>query len=217
MTDRTIELILYGCSIFFPSLITILAIAKKTYFNNALRTLAAKIDEQIETNQECHLEIKDNLDDYKILLTGHSDTLELLLRERTVAQRVRQVIKHAIDFCANFKIGKVLNNSSQELICFATDILDIGLDNITNEQLNVRFWAMRETCAVFGKQVLGDQLWQEWYEYIQPSSEQFLEVLIVIKEDTFNTKEQRFLTKLDDFTQTTARQFIMFLGKRDFK
>lgn len=213
---ETIQLILYGTSVILPSVISILTIAKKASFNRKVEGIESKLTQFISSNDEAHKTLTQGISSCHIIMTEHTNNLHQLLRQKDVAARIRQIIKHAIQYCGNRNIGKVMDNSSEALIMFGIDVLDIGLQNITKQQLLAKFWTARDNSAIFAKQILGQQQWQKWQKIVTPILHSYIKNIFEIKDDVVNSKAQRFVIKLQDMTQTIVRQFIMFVAKQDY-
>lgn len=140
-------------------------------------------------------------------------SLKDLLKQKDIAFRIREITKHAIDYCRNRKIGKILNIASQQLIKFCQQVLDIGIENITKEQLIAKYWSMIDNIDNVGNNILGQKLWNDWKNNIKNLLKKYLKCYTEIQTDIMNSKEQRFIIKSEDLAQTIIKQFINFTAK----
>lgn len=159
----------------------------------------------------------DNIKNCSISIESHTQTIKGLLLDKNIATRIRQIIKHAIDYCRDGNLSKIMDNSAQQLIVFAKEVLEVGLWNITKEQLLAKYWNARDNCLMFGKSIVGEEMMDIWHKKSLPIYKRYAKYLIDISEDIVNNKEQRFLIKLEDLTQTMVRQFIMFTSQKKYR
>jgi hypothetical protein len=68
----TIELVLYGFSILFPSIISIFAVARRAYFKKTVTNLYKLFAEQKTENEKEHKSIMDNIKNCSISIESHT-------------------------------------------------------------------------------------------------------------------------------------------------
>ncbi len=187
----------------FPSIIILLILVNKKFYMKNLNELKARFDTFETRTQE----------NTKAILTKiqqQQKNLSKLLQNKTVAERIRQITKHAIEYCGNSIMSKVLTNSTQNIIDFSNSVLDGGFDNQVKQQLIARLDLTRDVSLEYLGKFLSEQNAKIWYDMQRPVCQAYRKAIIEIYDDPINDKNSRFLIKTEDWVQTLTREFITF-------
>ena len=46
------------------------------------------------------------------------------MQNRSIAEKIREITKHAIEYCGSINMGKVLTNSTELIIDFVNSVLE---------------------------------------------------------------------------------------------
>lgn len=204
--NQIVTAIIYGLSVLVPGAITILTLIKKSYVNNSIKMITTKMVQGFQNNNKQHKEIKETLID-------HTCKIQKLLQDKNIACKIRQIAKHAIQYCGNRQYGKILDAFTQQFIVFVQDITDIGFENTNKQQIIAKLSVARDNSNNFAKTILNPSLIQNWHAHTTPMVQKYLQEIFQIYEDTVNNKNARFLVKSEDFAQSIVRQFILFSAK----
>lgn len=189
----------------FPSLVTLLILINRKFYVKNLNQLKDRFNIFEQKTQK----------NIKIILEKveqQQQTLNKLLQNKTVAEKLRQVTKYAIQYCCDNNMNKILTNSTQHIIDFANSIIDQGFGNQTKQQLISRFELSRDNSLSYLKLFVSKQNYDMWVEMQKPISQGYVNALIEIYDDTINDKNTRFLVKTEDWLQTLTREFITFVS-----
>lgn len=211
-TKQIIELIVYTMSVILPSAIAILTLVKKKYFTKAFQEIWNKID----LNQQNAIE---RFEELNVNVKTHTVTISKYLQKQDAAERIRQITKHALEYCGSRQIAKVLQKFTQQSVRFVQAILQIGFQNTNKQQIIAKFSVSRQTSLEFLRKsgVMSQSEFQQWKEYTTKVGVGYLKQLCNIYDDVVNNKNARFLVKTQDVIQGSVRQFILFVAKIDSK
>ena len=134
----------------------------------------------------------------------------MLLQNKMVAERLRKITKHVIEYCANSNMSKVLTNTTQHVINFVNSILDQGFGNQTKEQLIARFELSRDNSLAYLRKFVSKQNFNIWLDMQDPLQKNYIKTLIQIYNDAINDKNERFLVVTEDWLQTLTKTFILY-------
>lgn len=148
--QEIIRLILYAISIIFPSLIALSAQLKKRYLNKALSGLQQTVQDGFDSNIIQHKQIT------KTLLQ-HTQAISKYIQQKNIAIRLRQIAKHAIDYCGNRNLGKVIDCFTEQFISFVQDITTIGFQNTNRQQIIAKLSLARDNSNRLAIDVMGKQ------------------------------------------------------------
>lgn len=187
----------------FPSLVTLLILINRRFYMKNLNILKDRFD-VFETKTQ---------NNTRVILTKinqQQKKLSKLLQNKTVAERIRQITKHAIEYCGNSIMSKVLTNSTQNIIDFSNSVLDEGFGNQVKQQLIARLDLTRDVSLEYLGKFLSEQNAKIWYDMQRPVCQAYRKAIIEIYDDPINDKNSRFLIKTEDWVQTLTREFITF-------
>ncbi len=187
----------------FPSLVTLLILINRRFYMKNLNILKDRFD-IFETKTQ---------NNTRVILTKidqQQKKLSKLLQNKTVAERIRQITKHAIEYCGNSIMSKVLTNSTQNIIDFSNSVLDEGFGNQVKQQLIARLDLTRDVSLEYIGKFISEQNAKIWYDMQRPVCQAYRKAIIEIYEDPINDKNSRFLIKTEDWVQTLTREFITF-------
>ena len=187
----------------FPSLVTLLILINRRFYMKNLNILKDRFD-IFETKTQNNM---------RVLLTKidqQQKKLSKLLQSKTVAEKIRQITKHAIEYCGNSIMSKVLTNSTQNIIDFSNSVLDEGFGNQVKQQLIARLDLTRDVSLEYLGKFLSEQNAKIWYDMQRPVCQAYRKAIIEIYDDPVNDKNSRFLIKTEDWVQTLTREFITF-------
>lgn len=187
----------------FPSLVTLLILINRRFYMKNLNVLKDRFD-AFETKTQ---------NNTRVILTKidqQQKKLSKLLQNKTVAERIRQITKHAIEYCGNSIMSKVLTNSTQNIIDFSNSVLDEGFGNQVKQQLIARLDLTRDVSLEYLGKFLSEQNAKIWYDMQRPVCQAYRKAIIEIYDDPVNDKNSRFLIKTEDWVQTLTREFITF-------
>lgn len=187
----------------FPSLVTLLILINRRFYMKNLNILKDRFD-IFETKTQ---------NNTRVILTKidqQQKKLSKLLQNKTVAERIRQITKHAIEYCGNSIMSKVLTNSTQNIIDFSNSVLDEGFGNQVKQQLIARLDLTRDVSLEYIGKFISEQNAKIWYDMQRPSCQAYKKAIIEIYDDPINDKNSRFLIKTEDWVQTLTREFITF-------
>ena len=187
----------------FPSLVTLLILINRRFYMKNLNILKDRFD-IFETKTQNNM---------RVLLTKidqQQKKLSKLLQSKTVAEKIRQITKHAIEYCGNSIMSKVLTNSTQNIIDFSNSVLDEGFGNQTKQQLIARLDLTRDVSLEYLGKFISEQNAKIWYDMQRPVCQEYRKAIIEIYDDPVNDKNSRFLIKTEDWVQTLTREFITF-------
>lgn len=187
----------------FPSLVTLLILINRRFYMKNLNILKDRFD-IFETKTQNNM---------RVLLTKidqQQKKLSKLLQSKTVAEKIRQITKHAIEYCGNSIMSKVLTNSTQNIIDFSNSVLDEGFGNQVKQQLIARLDLTRDVSLEYLSKFLSEQNAKIWYDMQRPVCQAYRKAIIEIYDDPVNDKNSRFLIKTEDWVQTLTREFITF-------
>ena len=136
--------VFYGISILLPSAIAALSVLRKGYFKKQFKKLEQSVSSlNVKVDSGFSQNIKQHQDITQTLL-AHTQTISQIIREKTIATRLRQVAKHAIQYCGNRDLGKIINTFTQQFICFVQQITDIGFQNTNKQQIIAKLSVARD-------------------------------------------------------------------------
>lgn len=187
----------------FPSLVTLLILINRRFYMKNLNILKDRFD-IFETKTQ---------NNTRVILTKidqQQKKLSKLLQNKTVAERIRQITKHAIEYCGNSIMSKVLTNSTQNIIDFSNSVLDEGFGNQVKQQLIARLDLTRDVSLEYIGKFISEQNAKIWYDMQRPVCQAYRKAIIEIYDDPINDKNSRFLIKTEDWVQTLTREFITF-------
>lgn len=187
----------------FPSLVTLLILINRRFYMKNLNILKDRFD-IFETKTQ---------NNTRVILTKidqQQKKLSKLLQNKTVAERIRQITKHAIEYCGNSIMSKVLTNSTQNIIDFSNSVLDEGFGSQVKQQLIARLDLTRDVSLGYLGKFLSEQNAKIWYDMQRPVCQAYRKAIIEIYDDPVNDKNSRFLIKTEDWVQTLTREFIAF-------
>lgn len=187
----------------FPSLVTLLILINRRFYMKNLNILKDRFD-IFETKTQNNM---------RVLLTKidqQQKKLSKLLQSKTVAEKIRQITKHAIEYCGNSIMSKVLTNSTQNIIDFSNSVLDEGFGNQVKQQLIARLDLARDVSLEYIGKFISEQNAKIWYDMQRPVCQAYKKAIIEIYDDPVNDKNSRFLIKTEDWVQTLTREFITF-------
>lgn len=187
----------------FPSLVTLLILINRRFYMKNLNVLKDRFD-AFETKTQ---------NNTRVILTKidqQQKKLSKLLQNKTVAERIRQITKHAIEYCGNTIMSKVLTNSTQNIIDFSNSVLDEGFGNQAKQQLISRLDLTRDVSLEYLGKFLSEQNAKIWYNMQHPICQSYKKAIMEIYDDPVNDKNSRFLIKTEDWVQTLTREFITF-------
>lgn len=187
----------------FPSLVTLLILINRRFYMKNLNILKDRFD-IFETKTQNNM---------RVLLTKidqQQKKLSKLLQSKTVAEKIRQITKHAIEYCGNSIMSKVLTNSTQNIIDFSNSVLDEGFGNQVKQQLIARLDLARDVSLEYIGKFISEQNAKIWYDMQRPVCQTYKKAIIEIYDDPVNDKNSRFLIKTEDWVQTLTREFITF-------
>lgn len=189
----------------FPSLITLLVLLNKRFYTKNITQLRIYLEEFKTKTQE----------DTKIILNKiqqQQKILTKLLSNKTVAEKIRQITKYAIQYCNNDKMSKILANFTQQIIQFVNSVIDEGFGSQVKEQLISRFQLAKDNSLTYLKNFVSEQNYKIWLDMQTPICQEYVKALIDIYDDPINDKNSRFLIKTLDYTQILTRKFITFVS-----
>lgn len=209
-TKQIIELIVYAMSVVLPSAIAILTLVKKKYFTKAFQEIWNKID----LNQQNAIERFEQLN---VSVKTHTVTISKFLQNQDAASRIRQITKHALQYCGNRQIAKVLQKFTQQSIRFIQAILQIGFQNTNKQQIIAKYAVSRQASLQFLKAsgIMNQQYFNKWLQYSTMVGQKYIKQICQIYDDVVNNKNSRFIVKSQDVVQSGVRQFIIFVAKID--
>lgn len=187
----------------FPTIVTILVLVNRKFYMKNLSELKTHLELFEQKTQE----------NTKIILNRlqqQQKILKMLLQNKMVAERLRKITKHAIEYCANSNMSKVLTNTTQHVINFVNSILDQGFDNQTKEQLIARFELSRDNSLAYLRKFVSKQNFNIWLDMQDPLQKNYIKTLIQIYNDAINDKNERFLVVTEDWLQTLTKTFILY-------
>ncbi len=187
----------------FPTIVTILVLVNRKFYMKNLSELKTHLELFEQKTQE----------NTKIILKRlqqQQKTLKMLLQNKMVAERLRKITKHAIEYCANGNMSKVLTNTTQHVINFVNSILDQGFGNQTKEQLIARFELSRDNSLAYLRKFVSKQNFNIWLDMQDPLQKNYIKTLIQIYNDAINDKNERFLVITEDWLQTLTKTFISY-------
>lgn len=187
----------------FPSLVTLLILINRRFYMKNLNVLKDRFD-AFETKTQ---------NNTRVILTKidqQQKKLSKLLQNKTVAERIRQITKHAIEYCGNTIMSKVLTNSTQNIIDFSNSVLDEGFGNQAKQQLISRLDLTRDVSLEYLGKFLSEQNAKIWYDMQHSICQSYKKAIMEIYDDPINDKNSRFLIKTEDWAQTLTREFITF-------
>lgn len=187
----------------FPSLVTLLILINRRFYMKNLNILKDRFD-IFETKTQ---------NNTRVILTKidqQQKKLSKLLQSKTVAERIRQITKHAIEYCGNSIMSKVLTNSTQNIIDFSNSVLDEGFGNQVKQQLIARLDLTRDVSLEYIGKFISEQNAKIWYDMQRPVCQAYKKAIIEIYDDPVNDKNSRFLIKTEDWVQTLTKEFITF-------
>lgn len=205
---QIVELIIYAMSVIFPSTISIITLVKKKYFTNNFKKIWNKIDQ----NQQRAIQRFDQL---TLNVRKHTSAVGKFLQHKDVATRIRQISKHALDYCGDEDVSKLLEHFAQETIKFIQTIFQIGIDDVTEGQIVSRYKIGRDKSLQYlrSSEIMNNEQLQQWIEQSLVFDKHYLEQIYLISKDIVNNKNNRFLIKTQDVFQEAIRAFVMYIGK----
>lgn len=217
MNTGTVELIIYALSVILPSAIAILTLMKKTYFKKGIKILDENINALRESSTAKFQQLSASLDDCQFKIGKHNQTISKHLQEQTAAQKIREITKHAIDYCGRRQLAKIIDKFTQQSVNFVQYILEIGFENVTKEQIIAKFTVVRQLSQAYLKNsgVVNEEEYQDWIMKIQSIQNEYLQDIMHIFDDIVNNKNGRFITITQSSVQKGIRQFILFAARLD--
>lgn len=227
-----IEVIVKHLTALLPGLAAILTLIFKQVDKRALKKLTSKVQDNFQKtidiigqvqdkvninslqNINQHQQLKQKIIHTQQIMNQHTQTISNILQEKDIAYRIRQISKHAIDYCGNKQLAKVLQVLTQQFISFMKNVVQIGFQNTTKQQIYAKFNVARSNIERFSKHVIRDDIVDSWKSSINPMVQQYLQQIFQIYNDHVNNKNSRFIIKSQDFAQTLIRDIIMFVATR---
>lgn len=150
-------------------------------------------------------------------LKNHGSAVMLFLENKDIALKLRSITKHALQCCGNMITKKILVKFTQQLILFAREILDIGLQNTSKQQLLVKISVAADNTDFYTASLIGKQQVSKWKAISKPIVSQYLNVIYEIITDKMNSKSNRFTVKTLDLSHTIIKEFILFSANLTYK
>ena len=190
--------------------------SRKKFFKQQFQQLNNRVYQGFNNNQISHNQIKQEVIVQTEIVTAHTKEITRYLQQKNIANTLRQISKHAIQYCGNRELGKILDTFTQQFIIFVQDITDIGFQNTTKQQILIKLSVARQNTNKFSSTILGQQKTLEWHNMVQGPVQKYVKQVFQIYSDEINNKNIRFLTKSQDLAQTIVRDFILFCANLNY-
>ena len=123
--------------------------SRKKFFKDQFQQLTKTVFDGFDKNQAQHLQIKQQLTVQGQVVMSHTKQITKYLQQQTISSSLRQVAKHAIEYCGNRDLGKILDKFIQQLIAFVQDITTIGFQNTTKQQILIKLMIAQDNSNNF--------------------------------------------------------------------
>lgn len=151
-----VDVILKITTIVLPWTVAVLGVTKKKFFKKQFQQMKVRMEDGFNDNINQHKAISKILQDHTECIQNHTQSITRILQQKTIAQRLRQISKHAVCYCGNRTFGKIIDRLIQEFIVFVQDITDIGFQNTNRQQILAKISIARDNSNNFARHIVQD-------------------------------------------------------------
>jgi len=187
--------------------VTAIANALVSYFvnykpNKRIEKISRELNEFDYNNQEAHKSIISKLEE-------HSVTIDPYIKQQSINQRLTDIAKHAIDWTDKTEITLLIDILIGLLIDFVQDIIEIGLDNLSEEQLKIKLSSLKIDLTKQVREYL-NKLDVEKVKELECLYNNYALAVMDIREDEINDKTSRLFIKTEDFAHTILKKSLKY-------
>jgi len=196
-----------GIMVGILALVTAIANALVSYFvnykpNKRLEKLDIAINKFQDSNNLAHKNII-------TILNEHSVTIETYIKHQDINQKLSDIAKHAIEYTSCPALTISIDNLIKLLVDFIQNLLEIGLDNLSEEQLKIKLTSLQmNIISCFNPYF--DKLPERQKTKLQYLYHNYALAIMDIKEDEVNDKTRRLFIKTEDFTHTFLKEGLKY-------
>jgi len=133
--------------------------------------------------------------------------------------QIRHAVADATEMIYSEEVKKMLNGFSNKIVSYVQEILDIGIENLTESQILLKYSVIKDEVAdeiksqMFGK----EELVKKYLSMIEPIRDLYLNEIKLIFKDincfpkVVNNVNNRFSTETLRFVQKVANETVKFL------
>lgn len=187
----------------FPSIVTLLVLLNRKFYMKHIDAINVKIDGLEKSNIERNQSVIKRLDQQQ-------EKIKTLLQSKDIADKIRDITRHAIQYVGDRKLSKIIENSTQQFIDLTVSVLQQGFNKLSKEQILAKINRNRDNSMAYVKSILNKEEYEKWLPLSKPVVDNFVKSTFEIYDDPVNDKNSRFLIKAQDYAQTLTREFISF-------
>ena len=151
-----------------------------------------------------------NLKKIQEQLNIHNQVITSYMEIKQAGQKIRQITKHALEVIDNEEAKKILTKFTEQLVIYVRQILDIGFQNASKEQLISKLQLAIDNTSNYGQTLMTKQAFLKWKKMVKHLFNKYKKDILYVFSDKINNKNNRFLIKSLDISHTIIKQFVLY-------
>ena len=143
-------------------------------------------------------------------LDMHNQAITSYLQLKQAGQKIREITKHALEVTTDPIIRKILTKFTEEMVSYVRQVIDIGVQNIGEEQLLAKLDVAIDNINSYSKLLIGQEKIQYWHKLSSTYMSKYKKDILQVCSDKVNNKNDRFLIKSLDIVHTIVKQFVLY-------
>jgi hypothetical protein len=190
-------------------------------FNPVIHGVEKKINENLLPIKSKMNDLYSKISELSNDVINHNEYIKKYVSEKEILSSLEQIVENGLSYIdENKSIYVYLNEISRIYIEIISELLDIGIDNFSQRSLKNKIFILNK--AMFQDKIKWvDKQYLEHLKRIRYEKSNknldFIKDLLIIKNDKFNSKEDRFRISAESFLHNLLRDIILTYNDYKYK